>query len=105
MESANRSQKALENLYNDNIYSDMDSGINAPIEGLEDTVYASSIDVKDGNNFLETVNASINLENKCYRFYTELADQSKSGPRSIIRRLQKLSKECFDRKKRLEDIS
>lgn len=88
--ATNKRKIALKRLYDDHVYSDMDTGVLAPIATMERgdyTVPASLPPATNDKNMLEGMAA---CEKTIVRFYRDLSDRLRSGPRPILRRIEKM---------------
>ena len=87
-----RRRQIIEAIYNENVNSDMDTGILAPIEPMNGANYLHNSvpgDVQDA----ETISAMVCLEECSEAFYLDLLQRLPSSPRSIPRRVKKLAEE------------
>lgn len=102
--AVNKKRKViLEKIYNENIYSDMDTGIFEPITGLTAVDYLTEIRPASEINSLTILILAIELEEKENKFYIDLASQIKSR-RGISRIFEKMAQENCDRKLKLRSI-
>jgi rubrerythrin len=102
--AVNKKRKViLEKIYNENIYSDMDTGIFEPITGLKAVDYLIEIKPASEINSLTILILAIELEEKENKFYIDLASQIKSR-RGIARIFEKMAQENYDRKLKLRSI-
>jgi len=101
----NRVRKAaLERLYNDSIYSDMDTGIFEPIRRLKATEYLITSGTEKSSNFLDLLSGARDIEEKCSKFYIDLGHEIKSRLRGAARTFEKMAKENAERSVRIESI-
>ncbi len=97
--SADRKAK-VEKLYNENIYSDMDTGIFEPLQPMSGGAYA--VRPESSVTTPAFIIESIEMERKSGQFYSDLAAQFKTRRRSIAKGLEKMAADNGNRKKRLE---
>ena len=103
--AANKKRKAmLERLYNDNVYSDMDTGIFEPLAGLNGTEYFSDIKPAPETNYPDVLKMAIDVEEKTKRFYLDLAAQLSSRRSGVAKNFEKMVQENHDRKHKLESL-
>lgn len=101
----NRVRKAaLERLYNDSIYSDMDTGIFEPLRRLKATEYLITSGTEKSSNFLDLLSGVKDIEEKCSKFYIDLGHEIKSRLRGAVRTFEKMAKENAERSVRIESI-
>ncbi len=94
----------MEKLYNENIYSDMDTGIFEPIQPMSGESYAlrpgSSADGQSSSFILE----SMEMEKRSAAFYSDLASRYKPRRRSMARQLEKMAEDNARRGQKLEKL-
>lgn len=97
--TANKNRrKLLRTIYNENVNSDMDTGILAPVETMDEKNY--SLQVNGPTQSIQNMEA---LEQSMELFYKDLLKRLHDSPRSIIRRIKKLSEENATRRLKLKD--
>jgi hypothetical protein len=103
--AANKKRKAmLERLYNDNMYSDMDTGIFEPIAGLNDSDYPTRTKPSLEGGLADILKWAIEIEDAIERFYRDLAAQLKSRRSGLGRDFLKAAQEIADGKLKLESF-
>jgi rubrerythrin len=80
--------QALRRLYDDHVYSDMDTGVLAPIASLDSQAYRAPDAPDPAADPLEAGQAR---ETLAERFYADVVQRMDSGPRSLTRGIQKLA--------------
>jgi hypothetical protein len=103
-ESNGRRQMALRRLYDDNVYSDMDTGILAPITSMIKADYTPPLAETAPATDREIIERALGYERTLYRFYGDLTPRLQSGPRPIMRRIDKLAREVLPRLRMLEEL-
>ncbi|MFH1242790.1 MAG: hypothetical protein V1689_10580 [Pseudomonadota bacterium] len=102
---ANRKRKAaLERLYNDSVYSDMDTGIFEPIRRMKTTDYLSPSKIDESSNFFSVLSGARDMEEKSNNFYLALANEVKSRLRRAASHLEKMAEENAERALKIEAI-
>jgi hypothetical protein len=97
-------QIVLKRVYDDNVYSDMDTGVLAPIASMDRVAYSPSISDTEPATDQEIVAEARVYEKKLKLFYNDLTTRLQSGPRPITRRIDKLAKEIDERLGMLEAL-
>jgi len=101
----NRVRKAaLERLYNDSVYSDMDTGIFEPLRGLKAAEYLVGSSTDTGSGWDDLLSRLKDIEEKCSKFYIDLGNEIKSRLRGVARTLEKMANENAERSVRIESI-
>ncbi|MBL7213420.1 MAG: hypothetical protein ISS61_13670 [Desulfobacteraceae bacterium] len=101
----NRVRKAaLERLYNDSVFSDMDTGIFEPIRRLEATDYLITSETGRRSGFFELLSGAKDIEEKSSKFYIDLGNEIRSRLRGAARTLEKMAKKNAERSVRIESI-
>lgn len=101
-ENAQR-QKVLTRLYNDHVYSDMDTGVLAPIRSMEKTAYLLPTRGLASGDDAKILELALGREAELLRLYNDLNDRLRSGPRPIKRKIDLLAREISARITRLEE--
>lgn len=102
---ANRTRKAtLERLYNDSVYSDMDTGIFEPIRRLKVTDYLISSKTDQSSDYLDVLSGAKDIEERCNKFYIDLANEIKSRLRGAARAFEKMAKENAERSSKIKSV-
>ena len=96
--------KMLETLYNDNVYSDMDTGVLAPIDSMDETIYLTKTDTLDVSDFKSVCQSFISMEKRNSEFFNDLLKRASFGPRANRRRLEQLYKENLKRVEILDTV-
>lgn len=96
-------RKIVEAIYNENVNSDMDTGILAPIEPMDEEKYLPN-PISDDIRGAEAVLSMAAMERSVERFYMDLMQRLPSGPRSIPRRIKKLADENSMRESHLRKM-
>jgi hypothetical protein len=97
-------RKMLERLYNDNLYSDMDTGIFEPICSLREADYIKPADSNGRMDDPEMISTAAELEERCSKFYNDLAKEIESRLRAVARTLKNMAKENLDRRDKLHSL-
>jgi len=92
-ESSQKRRKTILAIYNENVDSDMDSGILAPIKPM------------DGTEYLDKAATLEDLEKNAEAFYNDFLKRLDASPRSVVRRIRKMSEENATRQVKLKDRS
>jgi len=101
----NRVRKAaLERLYNDSVFSDMDTGIFEPIRRLEATEYLITSGTDRSSDYFDLLSGAKDIEKKSSKFYIDLGNEIRSRLRGAARTLEKMAKENTERSVRIEAI-
>ena len=90
--------QTLRRLYDDHVYSDMDTGVLAPIASLDSQAYQ---DADAADPAADTLAAGQAREALAERFYADVVQRMDSGPRSLTRGMQKLAADNRTRAQRL----
>lgn len=88
--AGNKRRTALKRLYDEHVYSDMDTGVLAPIASLKTQDYALPVAPSKAAD-RELIQRAINHLRILGRFYGDLSAALQSGPRVIKRRIDKLA--------------
>ena len=91
----------LQKLYNDSIWSDMDVGVQEPIQGLESSDYLNE-NFSGFNSKVTFLKTAIAWEEQAHRFYLDSSSQIKARRPAVARKLEKLAKDSLERKSQLE---
>ena len=92
-----RRQSALKRLYDDHVYSDMDTGILAPITSMSNEDYITLLSETAPATDREILELALGYERTLHKFYGDLTPRLQSGPRPIMRRIDKLAREVGER--------
>ena len=105
LSASNKKRKAmLENLYNENIYSDQDTGIFEPIPGLEGDSYLTQSQQSNNVEFSGIISLGMEMEEKSKSFYLDLAAQLKFRRRGLTKKLDKIAQENLERRLKLKSL-
>jgi len=103
--SCKKRKSMMENLYNENVYSDQDSGIFEPLPGMNGADYLTTTDpTNELKNYPAILKLAIEMEEKSNRFYLDLAAQLKSRRRGVARNFEKMAQENYDRNLKLQSL-
>lgn len=94
-----KSRAQLERIYNESIYSDMDTGVQEPVAGLRSADYL--LPEASTSGFLRL---ATDREEKARRFYLDAANQVKSRRSGVARGFERLAQEKAERKTKLESL-
>lgn len=103
-EQNKKSRLQLERLYQDNIFSDMDVGVQEPIPGLNRSDYLDENGALSDASSSHLLTMAIHLEERAQKFYLDAALQCKAQRPSVTRTLDKLASEKSERKNMLESL-
>ena len=103
-EANGRRQEVLKRLYDDNVYSDMDTGVLAPITTMVTAAYSPSLGQTEPATDREILERAMGHEKTLQKFYGDLTGRLQSGPRPIMRRIDKLAREVGERLGTLEKL-
>ncbi|MEW6375742.1 MAG: hypothetical protein AB1502_08120 [Thermodesulfobacteriota bacterium] len=95
---------ALERLYRENMYSDMDTGIFEPIAGLNVSEYIIEVKRSYKVKYPDILKLAIEIEDKTEKFYHELANRLKVRRSGIARDLLKMNQENLDDRLKLKHL-
>ena len=96
--ATNEKRKAmLERLYNENVFSDMDTGVFEPIAGLKEIDYFFDAKSTNEMKYPGILTVVMLLEEKTKRFYLDLAAQIKFRRGAVSNFFGKLAQENQDR--------
>ena len=105
LSASNKKRKAmLENLYNENVYSDQDTGIFEPIPGLEGDSYLTQSQQSNKVEFSKIISLGMEMEEKSKSFYLDLAAQLKSRRRGLAKKLEKTAQVNLERRLKLKSL-
>ena len=90
-ESNQKRRKTIQAMYDENVDSDMYSGILAPIKPM------------DGSKYLAESATPEDLEQMAEVFYKDFLTRLDASPRSVVRRIRKMSEENAMRQVKLKD--
>lgn len=103
---ANKKRKAmLERLYNENVYSDQDTGIFEPIPGLKGTDYLINTESTSELNYSDILVLAMEMEEKSNSFCLDMVAQLKSRRRGVSRIFEKMAQENYDRRLNLKSLN
>ena len=94
----------LENLYNENVYSDQDTGIFEPIPSLNGAVYLTQTELDEQISFFQISDLVIQMEERIKRFYLDLAVRVRSQRRGLSKMFEKMAQENNDHRSRMESL-
>ena len=97
-----KSESQLERLYQENIFSDMDVGVQEPIPGLNRSDYLDESELLSDVSDSDLLTLAIHQEERSQKFYLDAALQCEARRPSVARSLGKLAKEKLGRKAELE---
>ena len=97
-----KSESQLERLYQENIFSDMDVGVQEPIPGLNRSDYLDESELLSGVSDSDLLTLTIHQEERAQKFYLDAVLQCEARRPSVARSLGKLAKEKLGRKAELE---
>ena len=97
-------KKILETIFNDNIFSDMDTGILAPIDTMDETNYRTQINSILSSDIVSICKSLKAMESNSEHFYNNLFERLSFGPRSTKRRIERLLKQNMERRIKIEYI-
>lgn len=100
--ASKKRRKIIEAIYKENVNSDMDSGILAPIKPMSEAQYLTRFMTEESLN-THTVHEMEELETKTETFYKDFFERLDSSPRSLTKRIKKLSEENASRRIKLKD--
>ncbi len=103
-EGNGRRQNTLRRLYDDNVYSDMDTGVLAPITSMDRENYTLTEPEQEMETEIEILERALGYEITLQNFYGDLTVRLQSGPRTITRRIDTLAKDVGDRLGVLETL-
>jgi rubrerythrin len=102
---ANRRRKAtLESLYNESVYSDMDTGIFEPIRRMKTTDYLSPSKINKSPDLFAVLSGARDIEEKSNNFYLDLANEVKSRLRRVASNFEKMAGENAERALKIKAI-
>jgi hypothetical protein len=93
IKATNKRKVGLKRLYDDNVYSDMDTGVLAPIASMQEEDYAKSAPLSSSTDDKYLLECMAMCKNTLERFYRDLSGRLSSGPRPILRRIEKMALE------------
>ncbi len=93
IKAIHKRKAGLKRLYDDNVYSDMDTGVLAPITSMREEDYTPATSLPPTTNDENQRQSVTAAEKTIQRFYKDLADRLRSGPRPILKRIEKMAKE------------
>jgi hypothetical protein len=93
IKATNKRKIGLKRLYDDNVYSDMDTGVLAPIASMQEEDYAISAPLPPAISYKSSLESMSVCEKTLEHFYRDLSGRLRSGPRPILRRIEKMALE------------
>jgi len=99
-----KSRSQVEKLYQENIRSDMDIGVQEPIPGLKRSDYLDESKLPSGASGVAFLKLAVHGEERAQKFYLNSVLQVKARWPAIARSLDKLAREKLERKAKLESL-
>ena len=94
----------LENLYNENVYSDQDTGIFEPIPSLNGAAYLTEAELEEQTSFSQISSLVIQMEERIKRFYLDLSFRVHSQKRGLSKIFEKMARENDDHRSKMESL-
>lgn len=91
----------LKRIYNDHVYSDMDTGVLAPISSMDGANYLTPGQASEAAGNTHLIQVGLIREESLNQFYLDLKKRLQSGPRTITRKIEKI---VAENTKRINDL-
>ena len=104
LNSKNKRQELLIRLYDDNVYSDQDTGVFEPISAMKSCDYLIHIESKENITIDDILVLSEKLESKISRFYFDLASRLKSRQSRLSKKFERIGRETLEEMAELKSL-
>jgi len=104
LDMTKKRKEYLQKLYNDNIYSDMDTGVFEPIGLIDSALYLPQDELSKEERYPNMILKALEIEEKTRDFYLTLATSLKSRRKEVSRIFGKMAQENSDLQLKLKSI-